>query len=223
MVEPWFRISFVKKRINTVARLREYFLLGLISLMPILLTLWVLFSVVAYLDQTIYSFIPGVDSPKDIFGFNIPGFGILLTMILIVFAGMLAKTLTGKLANDLVDNFLSRLPVVRGLYRATKQISGVFFSKEPSAFKKVVYVPFPYKGVRALAFVASANSDGKTFVFVPTSPNPTSGYILVYPNEELEDAPMTIEEAIQLIISGGALGGAKKTGSEKGSTGGQKV
>jgi uncharacterized membrane protein len=187
------------------AKIREYFLLGLISILPVVLTFWVLLGVVGYLDAKIYDLIPGVDSPRDIFGVNIPGLGILLTLLLVLLAGVLAKTLTGKLANDILDSWLSKVPVVRGLYKATKQISGVFFSQEPSAFKKVVYVPFPYKGVRALAFVAHTRKDGTSFVFVPTSPNPTSGYILVYPTADLEDTPLSIEEAIQIVISGGAL------------------
>jgi|GEM_PF-795944 len=193
---------------NVQPRVRESLLLGLITIAPLVVTYWVLSSVVLYLDELMYQIFPALkEIPTEHFGFGIPGIGIVVTFLLLFGVGALAKTVFGKFINKWSDSLMSRLPVVRGLYGATKQISAVFFSQSPtSAFKKVVYVPFPHPGTRALAFVASYIGDGECFVFVPTAPNPTGGYVLKYNISELEDANISVDGALQLIISCGALG-----------------
>lgn len=185
--------------------LKEYFLLGLISIFPLVLTLWVLLSIIGFLDRKFYDLIPGVNSPQDIFGVDVPGLGILLTLMVILVAGVLAKTFSGKIIKQILESWVGRVPLVRGLYKASKQIGGIFFSKEPSSFKKVVYVPFPYPSVQTIGFITNAMPNGKTFVYVPTAPNPTSGYILLFNNADIQECLMSVEEALQFVISGGAI------------------
>jgi uncharacterized membrane protein len=190
------------------SRIRENLLLGVITLAPLVLTYGVLISVVRYLDEMMYVVFPSLKAiPTEYFGFSIPGIGIVVTFLLLFFVGGLAKTVVGKFLNRWSDSLMNRLPVVRGLYGVTKQISAVFFSQSPtSAFKKVVYVPFPHAGAQSLGFVASQIDEKECLVFVPTAPNPTSGYVIKYSMTDLKDANISIDAALQLIISCGALG-----------------
>lgn len=190
------------------SHVRENLLLGLISLAPLVVTYWVLSSIVRFLDETMYVVFPSLQQvPNELLGFTIPGLGILVTLLLLFFIGGLAKTVAGKFLSRWGDSLLRRLPLVKGLYGMTKQISSVFFSQSPtSAFKKVVYAPFPQEGVKALAFIASYIDEKECFVFIPTAPNPTSGYVLKYALNQLEETSMSVEEALQMIISCGALG-----------------
>lgn len=187
------------------ARLKEFLVLGLLTTAPLAITLWVLLSVVRFLDGTIYSMIP-VNFEPTILGVPIPGLGVLATFVLLLGMGFLAKTVAGTLFKSLTDGILSRIPVVGALYGTAKQISQVFFSgKAGSAFKEVVYVPFPSSDCRSLGFVAHHPNDHETTVFVPTAPNPTSGYVVNYRNDQIERANMSVDEGLKIIISCGAL------------------
>jgi uncharacterized membrane protein len=190
--------------------LKESLVLGLLTLAPLGVTIWVLASVVRFLDDLMYRLIPGLGEIPLYFGFGLPGIGIIATFAVLLATGLIAKTFAGRMFNNFSDSLIGRLPVLSGLYGVTKQISSVFFSQSPtSAFKKVVYVPFPSSESRSLAFVASQVGDDHVLVFVPTAPNPTSGYVLRYHRSQLEDTTITIDAALQLIISCGALGQGK--------------
>jgi len=187
--------------------LREYLILGLITIAPLFVTVWILLSVVQFLDELMYQLIPGLNQLPSYFGFGLPGIGIIATFVMLLASGVLAKTVAGKMFGSLSDAVLGRVPLVRGLYSITKQISSVFFSQSPtSAFKKVVYVPFPGAESKSLAFVASQDNAEHVFVFVPTAPNPTSGYVLRYDRSQLEETNISVDAALQIIISCGAVG-----------------
>jgi len=188
------------------ASLRESLVLGLLTIAPLAVTLWVLVTVVRSLDDLVYRIVPSLNQAPHQMGFVIPGIGILATFLVLLAAGTLAKTFAGRMFGNLSDSLLGRLPLVRGLYTATKQISAVFFSQSPTAaFKKVVYVPFPNSDSKTLGFLSGQIDADHVFVFVPTAPNPTSGYVLRYHRTQLEDTTMTIDAALQLIISCGAV------------------
>jgi uncharacterized membrane protein len=192
------------------AQIKESLIVGLLTLAPLVITLWLLWSAVSFLDEAFFNLVPRYNSSTELFGLPIPGVGIVATFVLLLLAGSTAKTFLGKSFQSLSDSFLSHLPVVRGLYRMTKQISSVFFSTSPrAAFKRVVYVPFPGGEARTMAFVASEDGPAHSFVYVPTAPNPTSGYVVRYPNAQMEDCPLSIDEALQLVLSCGAVGVAK--------------
>ncbi|MEO5667393.1 MAG: DUF502 domain-containing protein [Bdellovibrionota bacterium] len=198
------------------ARLREYLVLGLVMIAPLAVTFWVLATVVLALDELIYRLIPVLRGVPDSIGFGLPGIGMLATFVALLGFGALAKTFAGRMFSSFIDALLSHVPVIRGFYGATKQISAVFFSQSPtSAFKKVVYVPFPGPGSKALAFVSSSIDEDNVFVFVPTAPNPTSGYVLRYHRSQLEDTTLTIDAALQLVISCGAVNPGKAYDSGK--------
>jgi uncharacterized membrane protein len=193
------------------ARIQESLIVGLLTLAPLVITLWLLWSAVSFLDGAFYTLVPGYNNSTELFGIPVPGAGIVATFLLLLGAGATAKTFLGKSFQSLSDSFLSHLPLVRGLYKMTKQISSVFFSSSPTAaFKRVVYVPFPSGDARTLAFLASEDGPDHSFVYVPTAPNPTSGYVVRYPNTHLDNCPMSVDEALQLVLSCGAAVAAHK-------------
>jgi uncharacterized membrane protein len=192
--------------VNLAKKVRGNLLLGLLTLAPLLVTAWVLVSVINFLDSAIYSLLPANVEPKDIFGVYIPGLGIVVTFVLLLVTGILARTVFGKLIASLVFSLLRRVPFIRGLYRISKQMSSVLFSEDnTSSFKKVALVPFPGPGSRTLGFVTGHPSATESYVFVPTAPNPTSGYVLIFKNSDLQESPLTVEAALQLILSCGSV------------------
>lgn len=185
-------------RTSFAAGVRQNLIAGLLATAPLVVTIWVLQWIVVSLDDKVYSVLP--------VSTRIPGFGILVALVVVFSAGFIARTYFGKFMNHLIDALFEKVPVVRALYSSTKQISGAFLSADAaSTFKKVVFVPFPSADQRALAFVSGAFSPTESFVFVPTAPNPTSGYVLVYPNAKLVDAHMDVDDALKVIVSCGFL------------------
>jgi uncharacterized membrane protein len=177
------------------AKIREYLLLGLISVAPLAITVWVLWSAIRFLD----GFMPLSLQP-------FPGLGIVLCFLILLFTGVLAKTFTGKLLNAISENLFNRLPVVRGLYSVSKQISQALFSKDSNkSFKRVVYIPFMSAKSKTIGFVTGEIPDEKKLlVFVPTAPNPTGGYVLLFDEKDVEDCPFSVDEAFKIIVSCGA-------------------
>lgn len=188
-------------------RIKESLLLGLLTLAPIAITFWVLNSVVTTLDTAMYRMIPQLRELPIRLGVGLPGVGIVVTFLLLLVVGTLAKTVAGKFFNKISDFLISRVPIVSGVYRITKQLSSVFFSKSPtSGFKQVVWIPFPHQNSRCIAFVASRAKNGDYYIFVPTAPNPTSGYVLLFKEDQVEESDMTVDGALKLVLSCGALG-----------------
>jgi uncharacterized membrane protein len=192
-------------------KIKEILLLGLLTLTPIAVTVWVLIWIVGTLDSLVYWFFPNSVNPAILWGYQIPGLGILVTFILLLATGLLAKTYLGTFFNTLGDSVMKRLPVVGSFYSTTRQISQALFSKDSGkSFKKVVLVPFPSESSQSLAFFASHYSENQSLVFVPTAPNPTSGYVLIYKNSDMIDAPMSVDEALKIILSCGSLGASAR-------------
>ena len=122
-------------------------------------------------------------------------------------AGFFAKTVAGQLFSRAGDALMSHLPVVRGLYGVAKQMSQIFFAGDQNfkAFKRVVEVPFPSQGLKSVAFVTAKYSETQSVVFVPTAPNPTSGYVVILDNSQMQDSKLSVDEALKMILSCGTL------------------
>ena len=186
--------------------IKDNLLLGLLVMAPTAITLIVLLKAAAFLDQAIYQFLPGIGEPKELFGVYIPGLGLAVTFFLLLFAGFFAKTIAGKFLRGVFDTLFSRVPLVRGLYSVSKQISSAVLSNDSkSSFKHVVVVPFPSPSSRTLGFVTGEYSENESIVFVPTAPNPTSGYVLIYRKDQIEESSLGVDAALQLVVSCGAL------------------
>lgn len=173
--------------------LRSTLFLGFLTITPIALTTWLFLFIINKTDS--------------MFEIRFPGQGILLSLLLLFIVGVLTKTVFGRIFHKIFDGVINRVPFLGTVYTTLKQTFKVIFSGQSrKSFKKVVYIHFPNEHTRSLAFLTSELDDGSCLVFVPTAPNPTSGYVLRCEPSAVTDAKFSVEEAIRIIISCGALG-----------------
>jgi len=192
--------------------LRGYILAGLVVWLPIVVTFVVMRFIVDMLDATI-SFLPNSYQPDKIFGVHIPGLGVLLSLVILIFTGMVTANIIGQRLFRFGDAILAKIPLVRSIYYATKQIIQAVFATNSQAFRKVMLVQYPRKDMWTLAFLTGVSNPEvnqhtgaeMVSVFIPTTPNPTSGFILMVPKKEAIELSMTVEEAMKYIISLGVV------------------
>ncbi len=193
-----------------MAILRRYFVAGLLVWIPLGITLWVLALLVDIMDQSLL-LLPERYRSEALFGFHVPGLGIILTMAIVVATGALAANLVGRRLLAIGDYALGRIPIVRSVYGGVKQISDTLFSPEGKAFRRAVLVRYPHAGAWTVALVtgtpehelAEHLGGEHVSVFVPTTPNITAGFFLVVPQAETIPLDMTVDAALKYIISMG--------------------
>lgn len=189
------------------AALRRYFLTGIVAILPITVTAWVLVKVFLAIDNGVSPYI------VRWVGFEIPGLGFLVTVFVVLLIGVFASNLIGRQVIHLFERLFIRLPLVSRIYTAVKQIGDAVLGSRKHLFDSVVVFEYPRRGSWAIGFVTSrhdgflATHTGKTHyhVFVPTTPNPTSGFLLFLPDEDLIHLDMSVEDGLKLVISGGAV------------------
>ncbi|MBT4907144.1 MAG: DUF502 domain-containing protein [Rhodospirillaceae bacterium] len=206
-----------RKRHGIVARLRGYFFAGLLTVAPIGLTLWLFWVLLKFVDGRITPLIPQNYNPNtylhSIIPFEVPGVGLIVLIIALIIIGALARMLLGRTVVRISENLVNRTPVVRSVYGATKQIVETVLKSQSDAFRQVVLFEYPRRGNWAMGFVTGTTKgeiqaltdDDVVNVFLPTTPNPTSGYLLFVPRRELMPLSMSVEEGIKMIISGGIV------------------
>jgi len=181
-----------------ISDLKNTMLLGLLFVAPLAITIWVLTKAVNLVDDTFAYLTPLRFS-------NIPGAGLVTAVLLLFLVGLLAKTVLGKFLKNFVDEVVERVPIMRSVYRLFLQLGNAFLGEgHKKGFRRVVWVPFPNPHTRALAFVTGELSTGETLVFLPTAPNPTSGYVLAFKPELITEESLSVDEAIKIIVSCGA-------------------
>lgn len=176
--------------------LRHYFLTGLFALLPLAVTVYVGYEIVLFFN--------GIG---DLFGRRIPGLGLVVTLAFITLFGAFVNNFLGQQSVKILDRVFSRVPVLRNIYEVVKQmVDTLFVTKgEGRVFKRVVFVPYPHAGARALGFVVNESlAEGRTGVFVPFSP-PTGGQLFFFESSSVEASNLTVEEAMKLYLSGGTL------------------
>ena len=201
------------------ASLKRYFLTGLLVITPI----WGTILVLKTLFVTVDSIVGNVLADLVIHEYYFPGLGIIALMLLIFFAGILATNLIGKRMVKRWEEFLDRLPIVRGIYATLKSVMDILSFKQRERYDKVVMIQFPKNGHYCLAFVTgetreeiqALSPEPLVHIFVPTSPNPTSGYFLLVPEHEVTPVELGVEEAMKLIVSGGLYSPDKPTGIDR--------
>lgn len=192
---------------------KKYFVAGIVVLVPVVVTIWVLKVLIVWMDGLIFSLLPHQLRPQYLLGFDIPGAGLFVTIAIILLTGVLTRLYIGKKVINLGDRIFARLPFGRAIYQATKQVINSTIVQEGKTGRRVVFVEFPKVGSHAIGFVTGRWADpeqkggekSKLMVFVPTAPNPTSGFLLVVDESNVIDAGMSTEEASKLLISGGLL------------------
>lgn len=212
---------------DRMAALRKWLLSGLLVLVPLIITLWVLDWVVSTLDQTL-RILPGAWQPDQLFGFHVPGLGVIFALVVVLSIGALASNIIGNRLVNWWHALLHRIPVVRSIYSGVKQISDTLFSEKGNAFRKAVLVQWPHAGMWTIGFQtgtpggevlqhlqarpdASGEHDPFLSVFVPTTPNPTGGYFVMVRQRDCVELQMTVDEALTYIVSMGVIvpGGPK--------------
>ena len=193
-------------------RLRRYIIAGILVWLPIGVTIFLVRILIGLLDRTLV-LIPQKYQPEELLGFAIPGLGILLTIIILLVTGVLAANIVGRSMVGLWESMLERIPVVRSVYSGAKNFAEMVFSDSSQSFKKVLLIEYPRKGLYSLAFQTSSalgEVQGRTgeeviCTFVPTTPNPTSGFIIIVPRKDVIELDMDVDEALKMIISLGVV------------------
>jgi uncharacterized membrane protein len=195
-----------------VVRIRRYFIAGLLVWLPVGATILVFTLALALVDRLLF-LLPPPWRPEALLGFRIPGLGLILVLIVFVVTGVLAANLLGRRLVKSYESVLARIPFVRTVYSAVKHFSEVIFSDSTASFKKVLLIEYPREKLYSLAFQTSENpaeieaATGETVVavFLPTTPNPTSGFMLFVPTRSVVELDMSVEEALKMIISLGVV------------------
>jgi len=192
--------------------MRKYFITGLLVLVPLGITVWVLSAVIGMMDQSLL-LLPEQWRPGTFHGYNIPGLGAVLTLAVVFLTGVLANNLIGKYVVRLWEKLLHRIPVVNSLYGSVKQVSDTLFSSSGNAFRKAVLLPYPHQDSWTIGFLTgvpggdAANhlKGDYVSVYVPTTPNPTSGFFLMLERSKVIELDMTIDAALKYIVSMGVV------------------
>ena len=195
-----------------MAAIRRWLLAGLLVLVPLAVTVWLLNWIISTLDQTL-EILPGDWHPDKLLGVHIPGFGVLLALVIVLSIGAIATNFLGKKLVSWWDALLSRIPIVRSIYSSVKQVSDTLFSENGNAFRKALLVQWPRPGVWTIAFqtgmpggdVVNHLQGDYLSVYVPTTPNPTGGYFVMLPKADCIELKMSVDEALTYVISMGVV------------------
>jgi uncharacterized membrane protein len=208
-----FRLTEPPERPSLLTRLRAYFLTGVIVTAPIGITVFLVWQFISFLDDQVEKLLPAQYNPETYLPFTLPGLGLLITLAFLTLVGMLTAGFAGRSLIRLGERLLSRMPVVRSVYGTLKQIFETVLAESSTSFREVVLVEYPRRGIGALGFVTGPTrgeiqdkaDDELVNVFLPTTPNPTSGFLLFVPKRELIPLDMSIEEGMKMVISGGIV------------------
>ena len=223
MEEPFQTPPPAPRRKSFFSGLRNSFLTGVVVIAPVGLTVWLIWSVIGWVDGVVLPFVPSRYQPENILNtflgldiqLQLRGLGVMFFLIFTTFVGWLAKGLLGRSLIRSAERFVNRMPVVRSIYSGVKQIAETVFSQADRSFEKACIVQYPRKGIWAVGFISTSakgeirarvnDAQNLLSVFVPTTPNPTSGFLLFFPAEDVIELDMSIEDAAKLVISAGLV------------------
>jgi len=203
-----------KPTAGMVSRLRNYFLTGLVVAGPVAVTLWLIWWFVTQVDNLVRPVIPVAYRPETYLPVNIPGLGLIIVLVALTLLGFLTANLVGSRLVSFGENLLNRMPIVRPIYRTTKQIFQTLFSSSDSSFRHVGLVEFPAPGMWSLVFLTQSPSTQiaaqlpqteHVSAFMPCTPNPTTGFFFYVPRRDVIDLDITVEQAMTLLISAGII------------------
>lgn len=196
--------------LGLAARLRAYFFAGILVTAPVSITFYIAWQFVKFMDDQVSPLIPPAFNPQN---WGIPGFGLVLVAVSLTLIGALTAGLAGRLLVRVYDAVLDRMPVLRGIYSAVKQIFETMLAQKANAFREVVLIEYPRAGIWTLGFITgTTNGEVRECfdkemvnVFVPTTPNPTSGFLLFVPRSDVRVLEMNVEDGIKMVVSTGIL------------------
>jgi len=202
-----------RRRSGVTRNLRTNFLAGVLITAPIGITFYLTWLIITWIDARVTPIIPEKYNPETYLPFSIPGLGLLIAIIVLTVIGAFTKGFIGRWWLKTAERILARMPVVRSVYGAVKQILETILKQQSNAFRQVVLFEYPRRGSWAIGFltgqtegeIQSLTEDEVLNVFLPTTPNPTSGYLLFIPKKDLVLLSMTVEEGIKMVVSGGIV------------------
>ncbi|SEO30263.1 Uncharacterized membrane protein [Salinihabitans flavidus] len=220
------------RRSGLLSGLRTSFLTGLVVIAPVAFTFWLIWTFIGWVDSFVLPFVPEAYQPDSLIrhligpeayatyigdgeAFNIRGVGVVIFLIFTIVVGWIAKGLIGRSLIRYAENLVNRMPVVRTIYSGVKQIAETVFAQSERSFEKACLIEYPRRGIWAIGFISTSakgevnsraqTSDQLMSVFVPTTPNPTSGFLLFFPKQDVIELDMTVEDAAKLVISAGLV------------------
>lgn len=202
-----------KAGLTVFGYIRRWFLAGFLVTAPILLTGYLTWLIIGIIDGYVSNFLPKDLNPQTYVDFPLPGFGLIIGALIIIVIGALTTGFLGRTLIRFGERLVNGVPVIRSVYGATKQIMETVMASQSDAFREVVLIEYPRRGIWAIGFVTGTtrgevqnmSSEKLVNVFVPTTPNPTSGFLLFFPREDLITLEMGVEEAVKMVVSGGIV------------------
>ncbi|MDB4829895.1 DUF502 domain-containing protein [Paracoccaceae bacterium] len=206
-----------------ISGFRNSFLTGVVVIAPVGLTVWLVWTVIGWVDGFVLPFVPSQYQPEEILKailgedvrVNIRGLGVVFFLVFTTFIGWIAKGLLGRTFIRSAENLVNRMPVVRSVYSGVKQIAETVFAQADRSFEKACLIEYPRRGIWAIGFISTAakgevskragSGQKMQSIFVPTTPNPTSGFLLFFPAEDVIELDMSVEDAAKLVISAGLV------------------
>jgi len=206
-----------------ISGFRNSFLTGVVVIAPVGLTVWLVWTVIGWVDGFVLPFVPSQYQPEELLKailgedvrVNIRGLGVVFFLVFTTFIGWIAKGLLGRTFIRSAENLVNRMPVVRSVYSGVKQIAETVFAQADRSFEKACLIEYPRRGIWAIGFISTAAKgevskragSGQKIqsIFVPTTPNPTSGFLLFFPAEDVIELDMSVEDAAKLVISAGLV------------------
>ncbi len=203
----------IPAKMSLGGRLRNYFIAGILVAAPVGITLYLAWIFIEFVDRQVTPLIPAKYHPETYLPFATPGLGLVMIVVFLTFVGALTAGLAGRMVVRLGERILARMPVIRSVYAAIKQVFETVLARQSTAFREAVLVEYPRRGIWAIAFITgrtqgevqNLTEEDCTNIFLPTTPNPTSGFLLFVPKKELVPLSMSVEEAIKMVISGGLV------------------
>lgn len=215
MNTPFDEEPHLNRKPGMLAGLRASFLTGIVVIAPVALTIWFVWALMGWVDSVVLPLIPFSVRPEHYIGINLRGIGVIIFLVFTIVVGWIAKGLIGKSLIRFAESLVNRMPVVRSIYSGVKQIAETVFAQSERSFEKACLIQYPRKDIWAIGFISTSargevNAKAETgsdllSVFVPTTPNPTSGFLLFFPKEDVIELDMSVEDAAKLVISAGLV------------------
>ena len=196
-----------------MVRLRAYFMAGIIITAPISITIYLAWLFITYVDDKVTPLIPVRYNPETYLPYGLPGLGVVIVVVGLTLIGALTAGFVGRFFQRVWERVMDKVPVLRGVYKALKQILETVLAQQSNAFREAVLVEYPRRGMWVIAFITgitkgevqSLTEDKVINLFVPTTPNPTSGFLIFVPEKDIVPLSMSVEEAMKMVISGGIV------------------
>ncbi len=200
-------------RRGLIARLRNYFIAGILITAPISITVYLGWLFVTFVDSKVTPLIPKAYNPENYLPFAVPGLGVVVLVAALILVGAFTAGFFGRLFHRVSGQVMDRVPVLRGIYKAIQQILETILAQQSNAFREAVLVEYPRKGMWVIAFITGSTKgevqaiteDETINLFIPTTPNPTSGFLIFVSKDEIVRLSMSVEDALKMVISGGIV------------------